>query len=156
MSKAVIWSKDEMSMCLTEKQKFYNLNRTQTVALKQIYNNNYKKSKRVMSGRLEFTINFEQFVKMSQENCYYCNGKVEDVGNTINYSYETVKYNGIDRINNTKGYVPGNCRPCCKSCNMFKGVGTVKQMAENAFNIFNLPPPLRYLSFNTSKHLCKN
>jgi hypothetical protein len=30
-------------------------------------------------------------------------------------------YNGIDRIDNTKGYTSGNCLACCIRCNKLKG-----------------------------------
>ena len=30
-------------------------------------------------------------------------------------------YQGIDRKDNTLGYVPGNCVPCCGRCNSIKG-----------------------------------
>lgn len=30
-------------------------------------------------------------------------------------------YNGIDRLDNTKGYTPENSVACCKHCNSLKG-----------------------------------
>lgn len=30
-------------------------------------------------------------------------------------------YNGVDRKDNAKGYVTGNCLPCCWPCNYAKG-----------------------------------
>ena len=35
----------------------------------------------------------------------------------------------IDRIDNTKGYIPGNVRSCCKHCNLAKHT-----MSEEEFN----------------------
>lgn len=29
-------------------------------------------------------------------------------------------YSGIDRVNNRRGYLPGNCVPCCSTCNTMK------------------------------------
>lgn len=37
-------------------------------------------------------------------------------------------YNGIDRVNNAKGYVTGNVVSCCKNCNLMK-----KNMSADAF-----------------------
>jgi hypothetical protein len=34
--------------------------------------------------------------------------------------YDEFRYNGIDRIENTKGYSIDNCAPCCKICNNSK------------------------------------
>lgn len=35
-------------------------------------------------------------------------------------SYESFRWNGIDRIDSAKGYVEGNVVPCCKFCNEMK------------------------------------
>jgi hypothetical protein len=48
----------------------------------------------------------EEFKHLSQKNCHYC-GKSGP--------------NGIDRIDNNKGYAKENCVPCCKHCNYVKG-----------------------------------
>ena len=39
--------------------------------------------------------------------CHYCGG---DVSNRI----------ALDRVDSTKGYVPGNVVQCCPTCNMMK------------------------------------
>lgn len=54
----------------------------------------------------EFTLTEDQFYQLVTKPCVYCGAK-EDL-------------NGIDRINNNIGYIPENCTPCCKSCNMAK------------------------------------
>jgi hypothetical protein len=59
--------------------------------------------------KLEFTIEKEDYEKFRNGQCYLC-------GIT---SSETHK-NGIDRIDNSKGYVLGNCRSCCGHCNCMK------------------------------------
>lgn len=48
--------------------------------------------------------------KLLMGSCYYCGYKGE------------INQMGIDRIDNTKGYVDGNCRSCCFPCNSAKGV----------------------------------
>jgi hypothetical protein len=55
---------------------------------------------------LLFRLSFRDFMKLWQTECYYCG--------------EIVKTIGIDRIDNTKGYVFGNILSCCKDCNMIK------------------------------------
>ena len=52
----------------------------------------------------------DEFNFLSKNNCYYC-GKPGP--------------NGIDRVDNSKGYVTGNCVPCCKHCNYVKGALSV-------------------------------
>jgi hypothetical protein len=48
----------------------------------------------------------KDFSDLTQKECHYC-GKEGP--------------NGIDRIDNTTGYVLSNCVPCCKHCNYVKG-----------------------------------
>jgi len=57
---------------------------------------------------LIFELTIEQFVELIQKPCQYCN-----------YAKEG-EANGIDRINNTIGYIVGNCVPCCEMCNRMK------------------------------------
>ena len=59
---------------------------------------------------IEVTISLEQFRAIRWgASCVYCSGPLPVAGS------------GIDRKDNTKGYVEGNCIPCCKVCNKIKG-----------------------------------
>jgi len=63
----------------------------------------------------------EDFDSLTSSPCFYCGCLPGNV-----YSSKpglgTFTYNGIDRIDNTKGYVAGNVVPCCRTCNSAKGV----------------------------------
>jgi len=59
----------------------------------------------------------EQFKALILRDCFYCG--VEPL-QTIKFPYETLFYNGIDRVDSNLGYVPENCVPCCKFCNYAK------------------------------------
>lgn len=39
-------------------------------------------------------------------------------------------YNGLDRLDNTKGYTKDNVAPCCTVCNSAKGTLTVTEFSE--------------------------
>ena len=67
----------------------------------------YKKS--ADNKNLEFTITYEQYDSIVNEQCYYCH-MIQERG-----------FNGIDRKNQTLGYVFDNCTSCCKMCNYMKG-----------------------------------
>lgn len=56
---------------------------------------------------LEMGLNDEQMDALFQMSCEYCG--------------ESSSLNGIDRVDNSKGYVPENCVPCCSLCNHTKG-----------------------------------
>lgn len=45
-------------------------------------------------------------------------------GATYNGDYV---YNGVDRLDNAVGYLPGNCVPCCKFCNLAKAGGSYEE-----------------------------
>jgi hypothetical protein len=54
-----------------------------------------------------FDITLDQFKKIVELPCLYCK--------------EDEDARGIDRWDNNLGYVFGNCRPCCRECNLMKG-----------------------------------
>ncbi len=59
----------------------------------------------------------EQFDALTQGICHYC-GTVPS--NAWSLARGTFIYNGIDRIDNKRGYLPENCVSCCKICNRAK------------------------------------
>ena len=69
--------------------------------------------------KLAFTLSFEKFIDITSSNCYYCNCPPSNIqradGNNGDYVY-----NGIDRVDNDKGYIDDNCVPCCSPCNNAK------------------------------------
>jgi hypothetical protein len=67
--------------------------------------NSYKK-RAANNFKNEEMISESDYDLMVENNCHYC-GKEGP--------------NGIDRIDNLKGYVKNNCVPCCKHCNYVKG-----------------------------------
>ena len=78
----------------------------------------YKKNAR--DRGYEFKITEEQFRAITQQNCFYCDCPPRYIKKkcpTYNGSHYA---NGIDRIDNTKGYILDNCVPCCKICNNAK------------------------------------
>jgi len=57
----------------------------------------------------EHTLTFEEYEVLMNSNCTYCNGSIKDETGI-----------GLDRLDNTKGYIQGNVVPCCKSCNRIR------------------------------------
>ncbi len=59
-------------------------------------------------------------------NCTYCGAvPANRIGLKPRYSagsnkYHSVLTNGIDRVDNSRGYEPGNCVSCCSKCNYSK------------------------------------
>ena len=62
---------------------------------------------------LEFALSKRLFKFIQKQKCYYCG--VLQYNNEHGY-----RYNGIDRVDNAKGYIGGNCVSCCSICNRAK------------------------------------
>ena len=71
------------------------------------------------SGRI-FLIDFEWFCEEITKPCHYC-GAVKTNSIKIRGDVNSFKYNGLDRVDNTIGYIKDNCVSCCKICNRAKG-----------------------------------
>lgn len=71
------------------------------------------KSWALKKGR-KFELGFESFVELISSACHYCSHSAEQAGSTSGF-------NGIDRMDNSKGYVTGNVVSCCWPCNQMKG-----------------------------------
>ena len=79
---------------------------------------NDHKRKALSFRKLEFSIDIEAYAKLLKSNCIYCG---HAGSNKKIYGKSEYSYNGVDRVDSSKGYVDGNCVPCCKFCNIAKG-----------------------------------
>lgn len=80
--------------------------------------------------KLEFSLSLDEFKDITHRNCYYCCIEPRQVFKSRT-NYGGYVYNGIDRIDNTRGYTIDNCVPCCGTCNVAKG----KLSIENFLNL---------------------
>lgn len=67
----------------------------------------------------KFSLSYSEAVELFAGNCYYC-GIKPDRSAPIIRDTERIKYNGIDRINSSRGYSTDNCVSCCSQCNWSK------------------------------------
>jgi len=75
--------------------------------------NQYKT--RAEEKNLDFEISEDDYYYIIMEKCYICGKKSE-----------TEHINGIDRINNDKGYILDNVEACCAQCNYMKNKFTLQ------------------------------
>ena len=68
---------------------------------------------------LDFNLTKEQFRAITSKDCDYCGVKPNRT-HQANHAFGAYLYNGIDRKDNTKGYIINNITPCCAFCNAFK------------------------------------
>lgn len=72
-----------------------------------------------------FNISRAQFFRIAQQDCHWCGSPPS---NKLKHS---VKYSGIDRVDNNKPYTMNNVVPCCKRCNVAKNDMTVGQFKKH-------------------------
>lgn len=82
-------------------------------------------------------LTFEQFLELSQQNCFYCNGipnnkRHREHKNSSQYFKDNSTYifNGLDRIDSYLPHNFDNCVPCCKWCNYAKRERDVSSFIE--------------------------
>lgn len=67
-----------------------------------------------------FELSKETFASLVSQNCDYCGRPPAQKVTSVLPAHPEFVYNGIDRIENAKGYVDGNVVPCCGPCNDMK------------------------------------
>jgi hypothetical protein len=110
--------------------------------LKKEYFYDYKTSKNYKSYKISATkrnikidIDKKTFLYLIHHNCYLCGKKTDDE-----------HQNGIDRVDNDKGYILENVQPCCGNCNFIKNKFSLKIifekfkkiMIKKEFNVKNI------------------
>jgi hypothetical protein len=75
---------------------------------------------------LPFLLTKDQFYSITSKPCHYCGAPPSNkiVRPRSNGAFT---YSGIDRQDNTQGYVFTNCVPCCRQCNVAKSDMTIME-----------------------------
>ncbi len=80
---------------------------------------------------MQFSISDDVFFKMTKMSCFYCGIEPSSVYSDKSL-YGDYVYNGIDRIDNAKGYESNNIVSCCAICNMMKKTMSQGILSKNA------------------------
>lgn len=89
--------------------------------------------------KLEWALSKEDFLFLISQSCHYCgnlplNPKINlealNASGTKRYPTGVIPHNGIDRMDNKKGYTLQNSVSCCKDCNWAKGTKTISQFKD--------------------------
>ncbi len=89
-------------------------------------NPSYKQYKKDAKHRgYEFNISEELFNLTTSKNCYLCGHYSENCRN------------GIDRFDNSIGYLDDNIRPCCNVCNLMKHIYSFQDLLDKINLIYN-------------------
>lgn len=73
---------------------------------------------------LTWDLTRDQFSELIAKACHYC-GEVGSMTKTKHK--DTIRCNGVDRVDSSKGYVPDNVVSCCKTCNNAKSSMSVAE-----------------------------
>lgn len=79
----------------------------------------YRKDAR--ARRIAFRLTLKQFSLLWQKPCNYCGFQIQTIG--------------LDRIDNNKGYFPGNIVPCCTICNVAKNTQSPMKFIEQCARV---------------------
>lgn len=88
---------------------------------------------------IEFNLTENEFRELTQKNCYYCGIEPQQIKNKNGshiFKISKYIYNGVDRVDNSRGYVINNCVSCCKNCNIAKGTRTVEEYLSWAERVY--------------------
>lgn len=69
---------------------------------------------------LPFELDLAEFITITKLPCTYCGSPPSLKVRRDRVRRPTPYMSGLDRIDNDKGYVQGNCAPCCTWCNEMK------------------------------------
>jgi hypothetical protein len=111
-------------------------------AAKNLLFNSYIKS--AVVRKLSFSLSKETFINLTSKTCHYCNsapsksvkrlhsGRNDKNNRSMNGDYI---YNGLDRIDNDKGYTDQNVVTCCWKCNELKKNSSYEDFLAHVFKI---------------------
>lgn len=71
-------------------------------------------------------ISFDLYIKKIEEHCFYC-GTIKGSFLRDRRTDFILKYNGLDRLDSSKGYTEDNTVPACKWCNISKNKMSVDE-----------------------------
>lgn len=80
-----------------------------------------------------------EFREITSSDCYYCGespSRMATSNGNQNFKGNLYTYNGIDRVDNNKGYEKDNIVPCCNTCNMLKGIYSQESFLSKVIEIY--------------------
>lgn len=85
---------------------------------------------------VEWAIGKELFRQIIARPCVYCGAEYSSEFGDKHGFNGGVKYNGLDRVDNARGYVPDNVVPCCRACNVSKNARELEEFRDWARRLY--------------------
>uniref|UniRef100_A0A6M3JWE5 Putative HNH endonuclease n=1 Tax=viral metagenome TaxID=1070528 RepID=A0A6M3JWE5_9ZZZZ len=86
--------------------------------------------------QLDFELDKDSFRLLTQQPCFYCGREPSQISGDAEANGLFI-YNGIDRLDSTKGYIMDNCVTACGDCNLAKRRLTVEQFLDLVRRIYH-------------------
>lgn len=89
---------------------------------------------------LLFELSKDQLRAIVTKNCHFCGAvpsRIAKAHYKITIKNSEFVYNGIDRLDNTQGYVPYNLVSCCYTCNRAKSDMSLMEFRNWIMDLFN-------------------
>lgn len=94
------------------------------------------KNRALRAGK-QFELSIEHFSALTKQPCSYCGSEPSQVIKGLGKTSGDYTYNGIDRVDSSKGYTPENVVPCCKLCNFMKLDHNKDEFLQHIKKIYN-------------------
>lgn len=88
------------------------------------------------SGR-PFALTREEFWTLIGDDCFYCGSPPMNISKRGPRKEDEYRYNGVDRVDSSKGYVLENVRTACWICNRMKNTLTDQQFVEHIRKLYH-------------------
>ncbi len=98
-------------------------------AMRRLFSNYVAGAK---NRNIAFGLSLEDFRELVTKDCFYCSSPPLFIVQT---AHSRLAYNGVDRMDSSIGYTPGNCVTCCKPCNWMKKDMSVSEFERRASEI---------------------
>jgi hypothetical protein len=85
---------------------------------------------------LDFELTKEEFSILTQQDCFYDGTSPSQIKRSI-YKGGNYIYNGLDRVDSSKGYTLDNVVPCCKKCNEGKMAISLNEFYDWIERVYN-------------------
>lgn len=100
-------------------KEYYNQKQKEFYITPKGQYNSYKQAAKHRNH--EFKLTLEEFMEFWQKPCFYCNDEIETIG--------------LDRLNNTIGYIKYNLISCCTICNRMKYIHSAEEFLKKCKQI---------------------
>lgn len=103
-----------------------------------------EKNSAINKRKLDWKLSKYEFLELIYGNCNYCGEPPSRLCNPVQWSGLAQKTsdaawiirNGIDRVDNLKGYIKDNSVPCCTKCNLMKTNSSLEDFKEHIKKIY--------------------